>query len=158
MDSEQSQWASQLREIPVTFRKALLTEDDRAIRHRPAAGEWSAIEVLGHMIDKLSHGIRRVERVLHEDRPDIPGYDQDAEVRDHGYQHANPADLHKQLQQQSERFAALVATIPSSALQREGVHAENGPRTLRQFILAPIESAHTHLEQLQAAQQAASTP
>lgn len=157
MASEQIQWATQLRETPVQFRKALLTEDDRAIRYRPAAGEWSAIEVLGHMIDKFSHWRLRVERVLQEERPELPDYDQDAEVREHDYQHANPVDLFQQLQQLSERFATLVATIPSSALQREGVHAVNGPMTLRQIILAPIGSAPAHLEQLLAAQQAASS-
>jgi hypothetical protein len=53
MSTEQEQWAAQIREIPTTFRKALLSTDDAAIRHRPAEGEWSAIEVVGHMIDKM---------------------------------------------------------------------------------------------------------
>lgn len=153
-NAEQIQWATQLREIPRTFREVLRTEDDRAIRHRPADGEWSAIEVLGHMIDKMSHGYNRVERIVREERPFIPGYDQDAEVSDHGYQQADPAVLFDRLQQQCERFATLVAALPSSALQREGIHAENGPMTLRQYIQAPLKSASEHLEQLRAAQQA----
>ncbi len=52
MSTEQEQWAAQIREIPAVFRMALLREE-HAIRHRPAAGEWSAIEVVGHMIDKM---------------------------------------------------------------------------------------------------------
>ena len=52
MSTEQEQWAAQLREVPATFRMALLS-DDHAIRHRPAVGEWSAVEVVGHMIDKM---------------------------------------------------------------------------------------------------------
>lgn len=155
MDAEQVQWATQFREIPITFRQALRTEDDRAIRHRPALGEWSAIEVLGHMIDKMSLWSNRVERILHEERPSLPGYDQDAGVRDHGYQHADPAVLSEHLQQRCERFAALVAALPSSALQREGVHGEFGPMTLRQCIQAALESAPEHLAQLCAAQEAA---
>jgi hypothetical protein len=75
MDAEQVQWATQFREIPNAFHKALRTGDDRAIRHRPAAGEWSAIEVLGHMIDKMSHWSNRVERIVREERPTLPGYD-----------------------------------------------------------------------------------
>ena len=51
-----------------------------------------------------------------------------------------------------ERFAALVECIPTSALQREGVHEEVGPMTLRRCIEAPFESAPAHLEQLRAAQ------
>ena len=47
MDTEQTQWATQIRELPNTFREVLHTADDQVIRHRPAAREWSAIEVLG---------------------------------------------------------------------------------------------------------------
>jgi hypothetical protein len=155
MDAEQVQWATQLREIPNAFRQALHVGDERAIRHRPAAGEWSAIEVLGHMIDKMAHWSQRVERIVREERPILPGYDQDAEVHDHGYQHADPALLFERLQQHCEHFATLVAALPSSALQREGVHGEFGPMTLRQCIKVPLESADEHLEQLHAAQEAA---
>jgi DinB superfamily len=154
MDTEQAQWATQLRKIPITFQHALRTADDRAIRHRPAVGEWSAIEVLGHMIDKMSHWSNRVERILLEERPTLPGYDQDAEVREHGYQRADPVVLYEHLQQQCEHFAALVASLPSAALQREGVHGEYGPMTLQQCIEAPLESVKPHLEQLRAAQEA----
>ena len=154
MDTEQAQWATQLRKIPITFQHALRTADDRAIRHRPAVGEWSAIEVLGHMIDKMSHWSNRVERILLEERPTLPGYDQDAEVREHGYHRADPAVLNEHLQQHCERFAALVASLPATALQREGVHSEYGPMTLQQCIEAPLESVPEHLEQLRAAQEA----
>ncbi len=157
MDTEQVQWATQFREVPVAFRKALRTEDERVIRHRPGVGEWSAIEVLGHMIDKMSHWSNRVERIAHEERPMLPGYDQDAEVREHKYQQADPALLFEALQQQCEHFAALVVTLPSSVLQREGIHGEFGPMTLRQCIQAPLESVAEHLEQLHSAQQAALT-
>ena len=105
------------------------------------------------MIDKMFHWSNRVERILLEERPTLPGYDQDAEVREHGYQCADPAVLHARLQQRCEHFAALVALLPSSALQREGVHGEYGPMTLRQCIEAPLESVPEHLEQLRAAQE-----
>ena len=52
MSTEQEQWAAQIREVPAVFRMALLS-DDHAIRHRPAADEWSAVEVVGHMIDTM---------------------------------------------------------------------------------------------------------
>lgn len=152
MPSIQEDWASQLREIPATFRKALLLHDDRAIRHRPAAGEWSAIEVPGHMIDKMQNWSRRTERILAEERPDLPDYDQDALVRERDYQHAGAEALLEQLSQSCEHFAAIVEHIPESALEREGVHGELGPITLRYCVEAPIQSASEHLEQLRAAQ------
>src|SRR6266487_2186293 len=122
MSTEQEQWATQTPEIPAVFRRALLRDDD-AIRHRPAAGEWSAVEVVGHMIDKMQIWTGRVERLMVEERPVLPGYDQDALVRDHDYLHADPEVLFEHLRQACERFAALVERIPTSALQREGVNA-----------------------------------
>jgi len=150
----QEDWASQLREIPVTFRNALLLHDDRAMRHRPAAGEWSAIEVLGHMIDKMQSWSRRTERILTEEQPALLAFDQDATVRNHDYQHADAEALLEQLSQSCEHFAANVEHIPEAALERQGVHSEVGPITLRYCIETPIQSAEGHLEQLQAAQSA----
>ena len=158
MDTEQAQWVSEIRKIPTIFQQALQTTDDRAMRHRPAEGEWSAIEVLGHIMDKMYHWSHRVERILLEERPMLPGYDQDAEVREHDYQHADPAVLFQRLQQQCERFASLVASLPSSALQRKGVHGEFGVMTLRQCVEVPLESVPEHLKQLQAAQKDSLAP
>lgn len=152
MPAIQEDWATQLRQIPTTFRNALLLHDDRAIRHRPAPGEWSAIEVVGHMIDKMQNWSRRTERILTEERPALPGYDQDASVRDHDYQHADVEILLEQLEQSCEHFATIVEHIPESALERQGVHGETGPITLRYCIEAPVQSANEHLEQLRAAQ------
>ncbi len=152
MSTEQEQWAVQIREIPIVFRRALLLSNDPAIRHRPAASEWSAIEVVGHIIDKMQIWTSRVELVMVEERPALPSYDQDALVREHDYQHADPDVLFKQLRQACERFATLVERVPISALQREGVHEEFGPVTLRQCIEFPLESITEHLEQLRAAQ------
>ena len=152
MPTEQEQWAAQAREIPRVFRSALLIDDAGAIRHRPASGEWSAIEVVGHIIDKIVNWAGRVERILVEERPVLPSYDQDASVRQHDYQHGDPEALLEQLSQECERFATLIERIPTSALQREGVHEEIGLMTVRQCIVAPLESSFEHLKQLRAAQ------
>jgi hypothetical protein len=151
MSNEQEEWAAQMREIPAVFRGALLN-GDHAIRHRPADGEWSAIEVVGHMIDKMGIWTSRVERIMAEEKPGLPAYDQDALVREHDYQHADPAVLFEQLRQECERFASLIERVPASALEREGVHEEFGPMTIRQCTVVPLESSHEHLEQLRAAQ------
>src|SRR5215467_7835510 len=151
MSTEQEEWAAQMREIPTLFRGALLN-DEHAIRHRPADGEWSAIEVVGHMIDKMGIWTGRVERIMAEEKPALPAYDQDALVREHDYQHADPAVLFRHLRQECEHFASLIERVPTSALEREGVHEEFGPMTIRQCIVVPLESSHEHLEQLCAAQ------
>jgi hypothetical protein len=152
MSTEQEAWAIQFREIPTTFRMALLPGDDNSIRHRLAESEWSAIEVVGHMIDKMQNWASRVERILVEERPTLPGYDQDMLVREHDYLHADPDVLFEHLRQECERYATLVESVPVSALQREGMHEEFGPMTIRQCIEATLDSVPEHLAQLRAAQ------
>ena len=133
------------------FRGTLLS-DDHAIRYRPAEGEWSAIEVVGHMIDKMWIWTGRVERLMAEEQPALPAYDQDALVLEHDYQHADPEVLFEQLGQECERFASLIECVPVSALEREGLHEEVGPMTIHQCIAVPLESSLEHLKQLRAAQ------
>jgi uncharacterized damage-inducible protein DinB len=152
MNTQQEQWATQIRQIPTTFYQAIRSTSDQAIRRRPALEEWSAIEVLGHMIDKMTHWSNRIEHILREERPFLPEYDQDREVYEHKYQQADPEVLHERLQQHCERFATLVASLPSSALQREGVHSDYGPMTIQQCIETPLASVSEHLEQLSTAQ------
>ena len=94
----------------------------------------------------------RVERLMGEEWPALPRYDQDALVRYNDYLHADPEVLFEHLRQACERFATLVKHIPISALQREGVHEEIGPMTLRRCIEGPLESVPEHLEQLRTAQ------
>src|SRR5258708_24050518 len=107
MSTEQEQWAAQIREIPTVFRTVLLLSDDHAIRHRPAASEWSAVEVVGHMIDKMQIWASRVERLLVEERPALPGYDLDALVLDRDYFYADPDGLLDHLRHVCERFAII---------------------------------------------------
>jgi hypothetical protein len=152
MSTEQEQWAAQIREIPTIFHIALLQGDDDAIRHRPAESEWSAIEVVGHMIDKMQIWASRVKRITVEKLPLLPGYDQDTLVRDHDYLHADPEVLFEKLRHACEDFASLIEHIPVTALQRKGVHEELGLITSRRCIEAVLDSVPDHLAQLRAAQ------
>ena len=60
--------------------------------------------------------------------------------------------LLEQLEQSCERFAAIIEHIPDTVLDRQGVHGESGPITLRYCVEAPIQSASEHLEQLRVVQ------
>ncbi|HWZ19438.1 MAG TPA: hypothetical protein VNW73_11620 [Ktedonobacteraceae bacterium] len=60
MSTRQEQWATQIRQISTVYRRALLCKDNPAIRYRPAPNEWSAIEVVGHMINKMQMWTSRV--------------------------------------------------------------------------------------------------
>ena len=138
MSTEQEQWATQTPEIPAVFRRALLRDDD-AIRHRPAAGEWSAVEVVGHMIDTMQIWTSRVERLMGEERPALPRYDQDALVRDNDYLHADPEVVCEHLRQECKRFAILVEHISISLRENEPCSIRyQSPRDQRRTDYQPV--------------------
>jgi hypothetical protein len=140
-----------LRALPGLVDSALDGADEATLRRRPAPTEWSAIEVAGHLVDKMEFWSTRVDRIFHEERPFLPAYDQDTYVRERGYQSADRPALLEELREACERFANLVEALPAHALPREGVHAEIGPITLERCIWEPITSAETHLGQIKAA-------
>jgi hypothetical protein len=147
--------AARFRALPTRVESVLSAANDRQLRARPAPGEWSAIEVAGHLVDKMQFWSERVERIAREDRPFLRSYDQDAYVRDRAYQSADKGTLVHDLQAGCEDFVKLIEGLPESALAREGVHEETGPISMAQCILLPIDSAEEHLNQMQAALTAA---
>ena len=151
MPGEQDALAERLRAVPTDFRAAISALDDASLRRRPLPGEWSAIETLGHLIDKMEAWTVRVERIASEERPLLPNYDQDAYVRERGYQERPLQELLDQLTWASNHFADVVERLPAGALDREGVHEVTGPITLRQCILAPLDSLSGHMVQLRSA-------
>lgn len=151
MPDELQTLVGRLRAAPAEVHAAVLTLDERALRHRPTAGEWSAIEVLGHLIDKMQAWTTRVERLATQDQPFLPVYDQDASVREHGYQDYPLQTLLDTLTLACNRFADVVERLPATALDRLGTHEESGPMTLRQCILAPLDSLPGHMAQLRGA-------
>ena len=143
--------AERLRALPARVHSILQGADDACLRARPAEGEWSAIEVAGHLVDKMQFWSERVERITREDEPLLPGYDQDAYVRQRRYQEASLHTVMDNLRTGCARFAALVDGLPETALTREGIHQEMGPISLAQCVSIPVDSADEHLVQMQAA-------
>ena len=151
MSVGQVRWAAAFRTIPAQFQEAIASVSEDVLQHRPGEGEWSAVEIVDHMVDKTRLWGERLERIVAQERPFLAGYDQDEYVRAADYQHGHPSRILEDLQLGCERLAAIVERLPDEALEREGVHGETGPITLRQCIELPLESVPDHLAQLRAA-------
>jgi hypothetical protein len=149
--SEQLGFSHRLRQVATDSDRELVGLSDARLRRRPGPGEWSAIEVAGHLVDKLEFWAERVERISREERPFLPGYDQDAVVRERGYADAALTTILERLHRAAERFAVVVESLSAGALDWVGIHGENGPMTARQCIEAPLASIPGHLDQLRAA-------
>ena len=74
-----------LRASPVILGALVAGLDDERIRWRPAPGEWAVIEVVAHVADVDERAHARLRRMLAEDNPFLPAFDQDALAEEHGY-------------------------------------------------------------------------
>ena len=126
----------------------VIVEAGDLLRTRPAPGEWSVIELLGHMLDAEIVSSGRYRWVLAEDQPPLTPYDQDLWVAALGYNDADPMDL-------LETFDALRAanlalwrrSTPEQRL-RAGMHGERGPESFDLMFRLLAGHSRFHLDQM----------
>jgi hypothetical protein len=109
--------------------EALIREAGDHLRTRPEPGEWSVIELLGHMVDAELVVAGRLRWILANDEPPLMAYDQDLWVE----------RLHHVDDDADELLALWRALIRShrrlwnrtseTDRARVGMHAERGPES-----------------------------
>jgi hypothetical protein len=116
------------RETPAQWR-ALISEAGADLRTRPADGEWSVIELLGHAADAELVVAGRLRWIAAQDEPPLLGYDQDQWVSglDHG--DGDPAQLLDQFEALRRANLALWAWSTPEIRRRVGIHEERGPES-----------------------------
>jgi len=117
------------------------------IRTRPAEGEWSVAELIGHFLDAEMVGAVRYRWVLSHDAPELIAYDQDLWVDNLRLRDDPPEEmlcLHEALRRANLR---LWAETPVVLRQRYGIHAERGKETFDQLFRTLAGHDRHHLAQ-----------
>jgi DinB family protein len=113
---------------PAAMRQ-LVSEAGLQLRTRPEPGQWSALEVLGHIVDAEVVSSARYRFIVAHDEPPLTGYDQDLWVQ--GLHH-NDDDVSALLDQfEAMRLAnvAMWRRATPSDRGRVGIHEERGPES-----------------------------
>jgi hypothetical protein len=118
------------------------------LRTRPADGEWSVLELLGHMVDAEVVCATRYRFVLTNDRPPLPGYDQDRWVELHRYNEADPTQLLAQLRPLRRANLALWRQASEADRARVGLHAERGEESYDMTFRMLAGHDRFHLDQM----------
>jgi hypothetical protein len=115
---------------PAALRERVATASGAGVlRIRPAEGEWSLVELVGHMFDAEVYSSARYRWVLGHDRPWLDGYDQDAVAAVSGHLDADPEILLTAWAGLRRANLDLWARSTPDQRRREGVHAECGAST-----------------------------
>jgi uncharacterized damage-inducible protein DinB len=136
------------RSTPVTLRALVRQVDDELARSQVVTGEWSIIEIVTHLADAEEMVVKRVERMLTEDNPELPAYDP-AQLA--GMSNYRSRDIAEEL----DRFDAVRAALTSrleglddSGWARTGQHEEVGEITVEDMTAHMAAHDSIHLAQI----------
>lgn len=107
----------------------LVSEAGEHLRTRPMEGEWSVVELIGHILDAEIVLAGRYRWILAQDAPALEGYDQDRWVQQLGYLKAEPMELIAPFEALRAANLALWRRASDEQRARVGLHRERGPES-----------------------------
>jgi GrpB-like predicted nucleotidyltransferase (UPF0157 family) len=131
-----------LRAIPT----ALHGVSDEELNRRWGTREWTIREVVHHLADSEMVSAVRIRRILTEERPLIQTYDQEELRRRLAYDRPIGVSLEIFLSVR-QATAEILERLSAAEWEREGVHEETGPYTLRGWLERNTH-AEDHAEQI----------
>jgi DinB superfamily len=127
--------------------RALIHEAGAHLRTRPAEGEWSVVELLGHALDGELVVSGRYRWILAHDTPAILGYDQDLWVDRLRHGDDDPEALLGLFEALRDANLTLWRRTPAGDRQRIGMHSERGPESYELTFQLAAGHDRFHLEQ-----------
>jgi len=132
---------------------------DVASARRPAAGKWSAREIIGHLIDSAQNNHGRFVRAQLAADLVFPGYEQEDWVRLQGYAECDWVELVGLWASYNRHLARVIARIPPEVAQRprrkHNLHElawqpvpADAPATLDYFMADYVGHLKHHLKQI----------
>jgi hypothetical protein len=112
-------------------------------------GDWTAVEVIGHLADTSEIFAERVRRCIDEDRPTLPSFDQDALAAERRNAERDPMELSRRLGAAHAQIVRLL--MEERARSRAGIHSEYGELDAGHFGAYQARHAHEHAGELAAA-------
>jgi hypothetical protein len=125
----------------------------------PAAGEWCAKEVLGHLIETERRGFAgRIRIILEGNSPPLEGWDQEAVARARRDCARDGSALLDEFARLRAESVPLVAGLRPADLSRGGHHPKVGFLTVADLLHEWVHHDRNHLRQLLANVQAYAWP
>lgn len=97
----------------------LATLPETTVRWRPNPTKWSAIEIIGHLIDSAANNHQRFVRAAGQDDLIFPGYAQDEWVRAQQYATAPWNEVIALWQSYNRHLVRVMAAVPAEIRYRK---------------------------------------
>lgn len=112
-------------------------------------GDWTAVEVIGHLADSAEIFAERVRRCIEEDRPVLASFDQDALAAERRNAERDPLELSRRLSAAHAQIVQLL--VDEGVRSRPGIHAEAGELDAGHFGAYQARHGHEHAVELASA-------
>jgi hypothetical protein len=119
---------------------------------RPPGSDWSAREVAHHLADSETTAYVRLRRLIAEDNPVIPDYDEEAFARRLHYDRPIEPSL-EVLRSVREASLQLLESLTPEEWQRSGTHSDSGPYSVDDWLRIYAGHSHDHADQIRRARQ-----
>ncbi|MPZ99834.1 MAG: hypothetical protein GEU80_10960 [Dehalococcoidia bacterium] len=117
----------------------------------PLDGGWSPRDVVAHLLVASEHGaIGRIRRVLEEERPALPAYDEDAELQRSGLRTERLGELLVTFATRRAADVAWLREVPAEHFARTGEHSEVGILSASELLQHAAYHDCLHVEQVAA--------
>ncbi len=148
-----------LKHLPVLLDNETDGLSDAVLRYRPAEGEYSIKEIIGHLRDLSEVWHKRLYMITSLTDPRWPAFNGEESVRTHNYQEANVQELIASIRETRVKTAEMLSNCVDWT--RLGQHPEMGRRSLKQwgeFVVAHDREHLAAIKALKEAQTAARLP
>ena len=145
-----------LRVLPERVREEVGGLSEEQLRFRPGEGQWCVKEVIGHLRDFAEIDHDRLVRMISMESPLLPGYEQEALVRERNYREADLDVVLGELAAFREQTVHVLTELVDANWARQGRHEETGRMSIRQFVERLVRHEAMHLEHVRALKRQAS--
>jgi hypothetical protein len=114
----------------------------------PEPGKWSIRQILAHLADAEMVAGGRLRQLIAEDHPHLQGYDQNAWAANLDYTRRKTSQALETFRRIRGENYELLKDLPPPAFEREGIHSERGPLSLKQLLQGMAEHAENHAAQV----------
>ena len=137
-----------MRAAPAIVRGLVRDLGSEQVRRRPRPTEWAVIEIVAHMADTDERALGRLRRMLREDKPPLPGFDQEQLARDRRYIDMDVTEQLDRYERGRIQHVNELTALDEAEWQRIGVHSEHGPMSVEHYEAHVASEDVDHLAQI----------
>ncbi len=138
----------ELASFPDEFARMILRgHSDDQLRQPASDGGWGVVEILPHLRDWELIYLERIEKILAEEHPELPGFDDTLWSIERDYRGQDPRATFDELKEARAKLVILISAAPPEDWNRTGQHSYYGDITLAWLCDHICDHDHEHFEQ-----------